>query len=79
MTKRVVNIFGVGAGLLLLSPVVLVMALLIRRQMGRPVFFRQTHTGLHGRLFEMINFRTMRNAADEWRCAVTHLERFLRV
>lgn len=64
MAKRVVDILGSGVGLLLLSPVVLVVALLIWLRMGRPVFFRQTRPGLHGRPFQMIKFRTMRNALD---------------
>ncbi len=64
MTKRVIDILGAGIGLLLLSPVFLVVALLVLRQMGRPVFFRQTRPGLHGKPFEMIKFRTMRDAMD---------------
>lgn len=62
--KRIVDIIGAGIGLLLLSPVLLVLALLIWRQMGRPVYFRQTRPGLHGKPFEMIKFRTMRDAMD---------------
>lgn len=64
MTKRVLDILGAGIGLLLLSPVLLVVSLLILRQMGRPVFFRQIRPGLHGRPFGMIKFRTMRDALD---------------
>lgn len=62
--KRIVDIIGAGMGLLLLSPVLLVVALLILRQMRRPVFFRQTRPGLHGKPFEMIKFRTMQDAMD---------------
>jgi len=62
--KRIVDIIGAGIGLLLLSPVLLVVALLILWQMGRPVFFRQTRPGRHGRPFRMIKFRTMREAND---------------
>lgn len=64
MTKRVLDILGAGIGLLLLSPVLLVVSLLILRQMGRPVFFRQIRPGLHGRPFGMVKFRTMRDALD---------------
>lgn len=64
LTKRVLDILGAGIGLLLLSPVLLVVSLLILRQMGRPVFFRQIRPGLHGRPFGMIKFRTMRDALD---------------
>lgn len=64
MAKRVLDILGAGIGLLLLSPVLLVVSLLILRQMGRPVFFRQIRPGLHGRPFGMVKFRTMRDALD---------------
>lgn len=64
LAKRVLDILGAGIGLLLLSPVLLVVSLLILRQMGRPVFFRQIRPGLHGRPFGMVKFRTMRDALD---------------
>ncbi|WP_430514417.1 sugar transferase [Pannonibacter phragmitetus] len=60
--KRVMDIVGAGLGLILLSPVIAVLALLIRRNLGSPVLFRQTRPGLHGQPFEMIKFRTMRDA-----------------
>ena len=62
--KRLLDILGSGLGLVLLCPVILVVALLIRRRMGRPVFFCHTRPGLHGRPFEMLKFRTMREATD---------------
>lgn len=62
--KRMVDILGGGIGLLVLSPVMVVVALLIRREMGSPVFFRQTRPGRHGKPFQMIKFRTMRDAID---------------
>lgn len=64
MSKRILDILGAGAGLLVLSPVIMLVALIIRRQMGAPVFFRQTRTGLAGQPFRMIKFRTMRDARD---------------
>lgn len=64
LMKRVLDILGAGFGLLVLSPVLLIVALLIRLQMGPPVFFRQTRPGLHGEPFEMIKFRSMRDAHD---------------
>lgn len=51
-------------GLLVLSPVLIIAGLLIWRQMGRPVLFRQTRPGLHGKPFKMIKFRSMRDALD---------------
>lgn len=62
--KRVVDIFGAGLGLLMLSPVILCLAWMIRRRLGSPVLFRQIRPGLKGRPFEMIKFRTMRDAVD---------------
>lgn len=62
--KRMLDVLGATFGLSLLSPVFILVAVLIRTQMGSPVFFRQTRPGLHGRPFQMIKFRTMRDAFD---------------
>jgi lipopolysaccharide/colanic/teichoic acid biosynthesis glycosyltransferase len=51
-------------GLLLLFPVLILLSLMIRRQMGSPVFFRQTRPGHEGKPFQMVKFRTMRDALD---------------
>jgi len=45
----------------LLSPVVTVLYILIRRKLGSPVFFRQVRPGIYGRPFNMVKFRTMTN------------------
>lgn len=50
--------------LVLLSPVLLVVAILVRRKLGRPVLFTQVRPGLHGRPFHMVKFRTMRDGTD---------------
>lgn len=60
--KRLIDIIVAGGLLLLLAPLLIVLALLIRRKMGPPALFRQVRPGLHGRPFEMMKFRTMRNA-----------------
>lgn len=65
MLKRLFDIVFSCAGLLILSPVILVVALLIRRKLGSPVLFRQTRPGLNGKPFEMIKFRSMLDAYDE--------------
>lgn len=62
--KRLFDVLGAAIGLILLSPVLIVIAFLIWRQMGAPVLFRQTRPGLHGKPFEMVKFRTMRDAVD---------------
>jgi len=50
--------------LVVLSPVLAVVALLVRARLGSPVLFRQIRPGRHEQPFEMIKFRTMREAVD---------------
>jgi lipopolysaccharide/colanic/teichoic acid biosynthesis glycosyltransferase len=64
MIKRAFDIVVSALALLVLSPVVAVLAWQIRRKLGSPVLFRQQRPGLDGRPFEMIKFRTMRDAMD---------------
>lgn len=63
--KRLFDITVSFVALLILFPVILVLALLVRLKLGSPVFFRQTRPGLHAKPFEMIKFRTMRDAVDK--------------
>lgn len=62
MIKRAFDIVASAIGLLLLAPVIAVLAWQIRNKLGSPVLFRQTRPGLHGQPFQMVKFRTMRNA-----------------
>lgn len=64
MIKRVFDIIASAFGLLLLAPVIAVVALLICQILGSPVLFRQIRPGKDGKPFEMIKFRTMRDAVD---------------
>jgi len=64
MLKRLLDILVAGAGLLLLSPVILIVAWLVRRKLGSPVLFRQTRPGLHGKPFRLCKFRSMSDARD---------------
>lgn len=64
MFKRAFDILGAAIGLIVLSPIMIAIALMIRQQMGSPVLFRQTRPGRDGKPFQMIKFRTMRNAID---------------
>lgn len=64
VTKRLLDILGSVCGLLLFSPIMVIVAVLIIRKMGSPVFFRQTRPGKDGKPFQMIKFRTMRDATD---------------
>ena len=65
MLKRIFDVLAALGGLLLLAPVLLIVALLIRVNLGSPVLFRQTRPGLHGKPFEMIKFRSMLDAYDD--------------
>lgn len=62
--KRLMDFALSGAGLVILSPVLLAVWIAVRWKMGSPALFRQVRPGLHGRPFEMIKFRTMRDATD---------------
>ncbi len=64
MLKRLFDIAASALGLLLLSPILLVLGWLIHRRLGAPVLFRQKRPGLNGHPFQMIKFRTMRDAFD---------------
>jgi lipopolysaccharide/colanic/teichoic acid biosynthesis glycosyltransferase len=59
--KRLLDVGVAGAGLVVLSPLLLVIALAVRVRMGAPVLFRQTRPGRGGTRFELLKFRTMTN------------------
>lgn len=62
--KRLVDVVASAIGLALLSPLLAVIAVAVRITMGRPVLFRQQRPGLHAEPFEILKFRTMRDAVD---------------
>ncbi len=62
--KRLFDLVATGGGCLLIWPVLLVLALLVRIKHGAPVFFRQQRPGLHGTPLFMYKFRTMTNESD---------------
>ena len=62
--KRVFDIVGSGALLLVLSPLLLAVAVLVRVTSRGRVFYRQERVGLNGQLFNMLKFRTMCTDAD---------------
>lgn len=64
MVKRVVDISGAFLGLIITSPLFIIIGLSVWLTMGSPVFFRQVRPGLHGRPFVIYKFRTMREAYD---------------
>jgi exopolysaccharide biosynthesis polyprenyl glycosylphosphotransferase len=65
VAKRLMDVAGAAVLLVLTAPLALAIALAIRLSDGAPVVFRQARVGLHGRLFEVIKFRTMVADAEE--------------
>jgi lipopolysaccharide/colanic/teichoic acid biosynthesis glycosyltransferase len=55
-----------AVGLILLSPLLAIVALILWRVEGRPIFFRQVRPGLNAELFALFKFRTMRNQTDRY-------------
>ncbi|MFH4515957.1 sugar transferase [Vibrio alginolyticus] len=62
--KRIFDFTASLCGLILLSPIIALVAWKIRKNLGSPVLFRQTRPGLNGKPFEMVKFRTMKDAVD---------------
>ncbi|MDY7587380.1 sugar transferase [Vibrio cholerae] len=62
--KRVFDFLVSLTALIVLSPIIVFVARKIRSNLGSPVLFRQTRPGLNGKPFEMIKFRTMKDAVD---------------
>ena len=62
--KRLFDITAATAALVALSPVYAIAAYKVKKNLGSPVLFRQTRAGLNGIPFEMIKFRTMKDAID---------------
>ncbi|WP_180079874.1 MULTISPECIES: sugar transferase [unclassified Acinetobacter] len=65
MLKRLLDIVIASSALVLLSPVYAFVAHKVKKNLGSPVLFRQVRPGLHGKPFEMIKFRTMKDALDD--------------
>lgn len=62
--KRLFDLLLTISGLLILWPLIVVLAILVRRTIGSPLLFRQQRPGLHGRPFYMYKFRTMTDERD---------------
>lgn len=65
MLKRLLDVIIASIALILLSPLYAVVAYKVKKNLGSPVLFRQVRPGLHGKPFEMIKFRTMKDAVNE--------------
>lgn len=63
--KRLLDIIGSLILIILLSPVLLITAILVRLKLGSPVIFKQERLGLNGQSFTIWKFRSMTNCIDE--------------
>lgn len=63
--KRVLDIVLSAAALVVLSPLLIVTAYLVKTKLGSPVLFTQERPGKNGKIFKLYKFRTMTNATDE--------------
>ena len=63
--KRIIDILGSGAGLIILSPIILYYVNKITKEMGRPVFYNRLRAGQNGRAFKLYKFRTMTDTKDK--------------
>lgn len=62
--KRCLDFLLSLAALIILSPVLLLVAILVRCKLGSPILFKQKRPGLHEKIFCMYKFRTMTDAKD---------------
>lgn len=63
--KRIFDIIFAVIGIVIFSPVMLIVSILIIKKMGRPVLFRQLRPGLNGNPFILYKFRTMTDERDQ--------------
>lgn len=64
--KRLFDLIVSLFALIVLSPVVVTTAVLVRIKLGSPIFFTQERPGLNGKSFKMMKFRTMLDASDKY-------------
>lgn len=63
--KRILDILICITGLIFISPILLVLALLVKIKLGSPIIFKQERPGLHGEIFKLYKFRTMTNEKND--------------
>ncbi|MBU8757230.1 sugar transferase [Priestia megaterium] len=57
--KRLIDLFGSLLGLIIISPILIILAISIKLTSNGPIFFRQERLGKNGKVFKIIKFRTM--------------------
>ncbi|WP_322783947.1 sugar transferase [Legionella sp. PATHC038] len=65
MLKRFFDVLLASILLIVFMPILIIVGLLIRYRLGSPIFFRQDRPGLHGKTFQVIKFRTMKELYDK--------------
>lgn len=65
MLKRLIDIFVTLSAIILLLPIILIVAILVRVKLGSPILFSQQRPGLNGKIFRMYKFRSMTDERDE--------------
>ena len=63
--KRIIDILAASLALLILSPIYFIIARKVAKNIGTPVIFSQQRPGLHGKIFTMKKFHSMRDVQDE--------------
>ncbi len=63
--KRLLDIIISLVGLIILSPIILILAILVRIKLGSPVIFKQERPGKDEKIFKLYKFRSMNNKKDE--------------
>jgi lipopolysaccharide/colanic/teichoic acid biosynthesis glycosyltransferase len=77
--KRLFDLIAASLGLLLLSPLLGVLALWVRIELGRPIFFRHQRPGYRAHPFTLLKFRTMKEASDAQGSPLPDAERLTRL
>ncbi|EJT6496137.1 sugar transferase [Clostridium perfringens] len=63
--KRIFDIIASLGGLIVFSPIIIVVAILVRVNLGSPILFTQDRVGKNDKIFKMMKFRTMKDGIDK--------------
>ena len=66
MLKRLIDIVGSIIGIVLLSPVYIIVGILVYIKLGSPILFTQMRPGKNEKVFKMMKFRSMLNSVNKW-------------
>ncbi|MGU9332074.1 sugar transferase [Clostridium perfringens] len=64
--KRIFDIIASLGGLIVFSPIIIVVAILVRVNLGSPILFTQDRVGKDNKIFKMMKFRTMKDGVDKY-------------